>query len=580
MSGQAPNEKLIRKKLRVDEFRGKTMRSNTTNKRLLAASFALSAFLIFLIALPEIRSFASRTKIPILVPAITASKSVAFAPGGDVDGDGKADPGDKLQYSVTINNTGPDPATGVAFGDNLQIQTLVANSLNTSPIAANESFGVYGNVSISVPDGSSDLLANDFDPDGGAITLITTGSISSANCAGCNNVTINANGSFSYDPPVGFTGADSFTYTIRDNGADGVGGNADDATSTGTVTLNVSGMIWFVNNNAASCTTLTLASQCGKLSKPFSTLDAFNAVNDSGAGHPGANSDVFIYQSGTGYTLTSNLNMRSGERFIGQDASPNNTPINNAALLNITLPSFSQTLPSTDTANSTVAISGNTVTAISNNTLRGMILGNSATLTGNTFGTLTAADVTLNGTGQALNLTTGTLAATFTSISSTNSATTGISLTSVGGSLSTGTTTISNPTGIGISVNTSSGAFNFGNVSATASGGTGVSLTTNTGAITFGDLDISPDANQRGLLATDNTQTITATSGTIGTSGATGVEMSRASSTTPLAMALTSVSTAGGPNGIFLKNTSGSFSVNGDGTNTFQHSGIRSLEFT
>jgi len=33
-------------------------------------------------------------------------------------------------------------------------------------------------------------------------------------------------------------------------------------------------------------------------------------------------------------------------------------------------------------------------------------------------------------------------------------------------------------------------------------------------------------------------------------------------------VALTSVSTTGGPNGIFLKNTSGSFSVNGDGANT------------
>ena len=46
------------------------------------------------------------------------------------------------------------------------------------------------------------------------------------------------------------------------------------------------------------------------------------------------------------------------------------------------------------------------------------------------------------------------------------------------------------------------------------------------------------------------------------------MEISRASSTTPLAMALTSVSTTGGPNGIFLRNTSGSFSVNGDGANT------------
>src|SRR6185369_13178805 len=189
-------------------------------------------------------------------------------------------------------------------------------------------------------------------------------------------------------------------------------------------------------------------------------------------------------------------------------------------------------------------------------------------ITGTGFGTLNVSDVTLNGNGQALNLTTGTLAATIASISSTNSATTGMSLTSVGGSLSVGGTTITNPTGIGISVNTSSAAFSFGNVSATASGGAGVSLTTNTGAITFADLDSSPDAGQRGLLATDNTQTITTTSGTIGTTTGTAVEITRASSTTPLAMVLTSVSSSGAPNGIMLRNTSGSFTVVGDGANT------------
>ena len=150
-----------------------------------------------------------------------------------------------------------------------------------------------------------------------------------------------------------------------------------------------------------------------------------------------------------------------------------------------------------------------------------------------------------------------------------DSATTGISLTSVAGNLTSPTTTITNPTGIGLTVNTSSGSLNFGNTNASSSGGTGVSLTTNTGTITFGSLSISPDASQRALLATDNTNTITATSGTITTTGATAVEITRAAGTTPLAISLTSVSaTASAPNGIYLKNTSGSFTVNGDGTNT------------
>jgi hypothetical protein len=180
--------------------------------------------------------------------------------------------------------------------------------------------------------------------------------------------------------------------------------------------------------------------------------------------------------------------------------------------------------------------------------------------------------------GSALVVNPTTIGMTFTTVTSTNSGTTGISLTSASGSLSIGTTTISNPTGVGIAAVSSSATLSFGNTTANGSGGAGVVLggsgTGNTGTITFGSLNIAPDANQKGLVATDNTNTITATSGAISTStaigptNAAGVEISRSSSATPLAISLGSVSTSGGTNGIFLRNTSGSFTVNGDGTNT------------
>jgi len=69
--------------------------------------------------------------------------------------------------------------------------------------------------------------------------------------------------------------------------------------------------------------------------------------------------------------------------------------------------------------------------------------------------------IVLRPLGQALNLTNGTLAATFGGISSTNSGTTGISLTSVAGGLTSPTTTVTNPAGIGISVGTSSAALSW-----------------------------------------------------------------------------------------------------------------------
>src|SRR5262249_55742002 len=152
-------------------------------------------------------------------------------------------------------------------------------------------------------------------PDTGNNTGLTATAqtISSTNCASCNNVTINADGSFSYNPPVGFTGADTFTYTVND---------ATGKSGTGTVTVNVSGMVWFINNNAAACTTFTLVSGCGRLTNPFSTLAAFQAVNDGGAGpptHPKANDNIFIFESASGYTGP--VTLLSGQKLIGQDST-------------------------------------------------------------------------------------------------------------------------------------------------------------------------------------------------------------------------------------------------------------------
>jgi hypothetical protein len=475
-------------------------------------------------------------------PTVTATKKDDLLT--DVDADLKADPGDTLKYTVVIGATGED-ATGVTFTDTVDPNTtFVAGSLRTTPLARNDSYSASGNIRITAT--APGVLANDSDPDGvGPAITATAGSFLSAQGG---NVNLNADGSFTYNPPAGFEGSDSFTYTLNDNE-----GNTDTATAS----ITVSGMIWFINNTA-SC-------PCdGRLTNPFNTLAAFQAVNDGVGNHPSANDNIFVYESATAYVGP--VTLRAGQKFIGQDATASLSTISG-----VTPPAGSDPLPTTNPAAPIVNITsaGNSINVGSNNTLRGFTGGNSLSdIDGSGFGTLTILDVTLNGTGRALNLSTGTLAATFGSITSNSSATTGISLTSVAGSLTTGSTTISDSTGIGISINSSSAAFNFANTSVTSSAATGVSLLTNTGTITFADLDISSDANQRGLLATDNTNTITTTSGTMVTSGAAAVEISRASSTTPLAMVLTSVSTTGGPNGILLRNTSGSFTVNGDGANT------------
>ena len=463
----------------------------------------------------------------------------------DVDLDGKADPGDTLKYTVTINASGAD-ATGVTFTDTVDPNTtFVAGTLMTTPLARNDSYTATGNVRIQVPAGSG-VLANDSDPDGvGPAISVTAGTFLSAQGG---NVVLAADGSFAYNPPAGFEGSDSFTYTLNDN-------DTPNNTDTGTVSITVSGMIWFINNNVGS-------SGDGRLTSPFKTLADFQAVNNGTGNHPAANDNIFVYESATDYVGP--VTLLNGQKFIGQDATASL-----ATIAGITLAPNSDPLPATSPGAPIVNITsaGAGITVGQNNTLRGFTGGNAAPdISGSSFGTLNVSDVTLNGNGPALNLSTGTLNGTFGSISSANSATTGISLTTVAGSLTTGSTTITNSTGIGISVNTSGATLAFANTSVSGSGGTGVSLTTNTGAITFGSLDISPDAGQRGLLATDNTQTITTTSGTISTGTGTAVEVTRASSTTPLAISLTSVTSSGANNGIKLVNTSGSFTVTGNGS--------------
>ncbi len=474
--------------------------------------------------------------IPPVAPTVSATKTDTLVI--DNDGDLQADPGDTLKYTVNINASGED-ATGVTFTDTVDPNTaFVPGSLRATPVAVDDTYAATGNIRITVA--APGVLGNDF---AGVPSATITGA--PATSANGGDVTLNADGSFTYNPPAGFEGTDTFSYTLTNS----------EGSNSATVTINVSGMIWFINNTA-SC-------PCdGRLTNPFNTLASFQAVNNGVGNNPAANDNIFVYESATDYVGP--VTLLNGQRFFGQDATASLS-----AMTGLTPPAGSDPLPATNSGNGTIVniTNGNAITVASGNTLRGFTGGNSTTdITGTGFGTLTVLDVTLNGTGQALNLTNGTLAATFGGISSTNSGTTGISLTSVAGSLTSPTTTITNATGIGISVDTSSATLNFGNTTSTLSGGTGVSLLTNSGAINFGSLDISPDASQRGLLATDNSNTITSTSGAISTSSATAVEITRASGTTPLNIVLTSVSSTGGTaNGITLQNTSGSFTVAGNG---------------
>ena len=104
---------------------------------------------------------------------------------------------------------------------NIQNFSIEVKPPNQAPVAQNDTFTVYQGENFY--QGTS-LFANDSDDN--SFTLVNSNVVSSQGVA----ITINENGFFSYVPPVGFEGTDTFQYSIKDDAG---------LTSTATVTLNV-----------------------------------------------------------------------------------------------------------------------------------------------------------------------------------------------------------------------------------------------------------------------------------------------------------------------------------------------------
>ncbi len=442
----------------------------------------------------------ANTESPAVVPIIGATKTAALVAG---NGDADADPGETLEYTITINNTGPDPALNTVMTDTLAgPQTLVAGSLLVSPIAVNDTYASIGNVGITVPDGASDLLGNDTNPNG-AGTLTIVAPVPTTSTQG-GVVAINTTtGQFTYNPPAGFEGTDTFVYTL-DNGTG--------LTNTATVTITVSGMIWFVQTGAA-------AGGDGRLATPFNCFVGTNCFDDSVLDQAGDN--IFLYSG----AYTGGQTLLANQRLIGQGATA--ALAGAGSVTGITIPTFSNALPATGGARPTITTTAAATSALtlgSGNTLRGFNIGNTTAvdITGTGFGTLTALEIDLNGTGRLLDLTTGTLAATFDTLTSTNAAGgAGVNLTAVGGTLTvTGTTSITLAGSQGINMSGSSVVANFGTSTTITDPVTqGILVGTQTGNVSFGNTTVS-DATD--AISLQNNSAGTRTFGTITTTNGTG----------------------------------------------------------
>ncbi len=142
--------------------------------------------------------------------------------------------------------------------------------------------------------------ANPSDIDGPGPLQVVAASGASANGG---SFTITTDGSFSYVPPAGFTGTDSFTYMVTDNGSPA-------ATTTGTVNITVGQRVWYIRDLVD---TDNPAGGDGRSTNAFDSIAAFNAATTN-------NGDIiFIFRGNTGTTpLAGGIVLKDGQKLWGE----------------------------------------------------------------------------------------------------------------------------------------------------------------------------------------------------------------------------------------------------------------------
>ncbi len=510
----------------------------------------------------------------------TLGQSIALTT--DLDADGVVDPGETVTVTLTLG-TGATGGTGVQLTIDLTGLTYVGGSLNISPLALDDAFTPFGNT----PFTGSSLFANDFEFFGDTFAFQSATGTGLATAQG-GTITLNADGTFSYLSAAGFTGTDTFTYTITD--AQGLTGQA-------TVTFNVGPAIWYIDDSVAG------PPGNGTRDNPFRSIAEFNAANTGGAGKPEAGDIIYLRRGDDGvYSSADGINLLANQQLIGQGENLTVTHPSGGAPVTLETGSALQT--------PTISVTGagnQGVSLAAGNTLKGFDIATTAgTQTGIddggvNVGTLTISNVQVTGLGKAVDIDQGgALNVVLDRLTSTASTTEGVDLS--GGLTGTFnvtdvTSAISGSTGVAFNVGAGTASIDYnGTITKTSDGraiivdghtagvvrfdgavsstgaADGVSLTGNTTAtVTFAGLNIT--ANSGGGAAFNATG-----GGFIGVTGAnntinaTGVVALNVNGSTIGAAGLTflSISANGAVNGIVLNNSGagGFLTVTGDGSTT------------
>lgn len=416
-------------------------------------------------------------------PAVSSTGVLTYTPAANAFG--LATVSVTLQDNGGTDNGGDNNAGPVTF-------TITVNPVNDPPtVTPPAAYAAQAHIGISIPDGATDLFdgstITDVDGAGAAPFSLTAGAVVSTNGGA---VAISANGSFTYNPPVGFTGNnDTFTYQICDSGVP-----APSACTNATATVVVSGpRVWFVNNAPGPASD-------GRLSAPFNTL----AAADTAAN---ANGDrIFVFTGGS--TYTGGFALLDSQRLVGQGVVDASFDV----ALGITPPATSVARP---TINGTRPTINGTITLAPNVTARGFNVNNTTangvTGSGATGLTINQVSVTTT-TGVAVNLTNSGGTVSLTSVSASggtngivldtlNTTSGSFTVTGTGGAGTGGT--IQNSTGPGISLTSASAvSLAFMNVQNGADDGIRGSMVT---GLSLNGVQVTSNGNAAGEAGIDLT---------------------------------------------------------------------------
>lgn len=366
-----------------------------------------------------------------------------------------------------------DPAVYVAMKQNqtlpikFRIEVGAVNP-NTPPVAGDDAIDAIGNV--TVPVSAPGLLANDTDADPGDVLTVVPGTVATAQGG---TATLNADGSFTYLSPAGFTGGDSFPYTVTDG----------DDSAVGTVTVTVAGRVWYVKNDAP-------APGDGRDASPFSALASAEAASAAGE-------TIFVlFGDGTIAGLDAGITLKANQPLIGQGIPSDITTTLNGETVTLLAAGTSPTIGRSGP--------GTTVQLATDNTVRGLGIASfdGAAVAGAAFGTLTMSEVAIAAAGgPGVDLQNGTAAVSLSNLSSTGSADAGANLVNVSGSFTAAAGSISGAAGTGFRVDGGDALVGFGG-DVSSSAGRPVAVTDRAG----GSVTLSGSISGTGLgiLAQDN----------------------------------------------------------------------------